>query len=320
MANPIYLYPSLTETMKEGIFQAKNYIISYDNEGFEKELDYELAEVGALYHCLKSDGKWNVDTHNLYFKRSIALKNFKKLFGPFGIASKNSKLGLSVIWTSPDSRQRGAVLVKKFNVSSEEWNDKQDHTFVEADIDIEFPCAKLRGDVKFSIVLSIAEAGKPNDDEIHLANEEGFVLGELDTFVIRIDGNGSLFPVYEVYEPNHSLWHVRCDWTDPMVDPFSETVSININKAHKNFKYIDRGQKTFCAQLLIEVMSAALCCIVEKIRSEKYLDQILSDEEVESGSVGEAIRYFSQTLGWDLSAPDKLSCSAREFFDRRIHE
>ena len=65
-------------------------------------------------------------------------------------------------------------------------------------------------------------------------------------------------------------------------------------------------------------MSSALCCIIEKIRSEKYLEQILGDEEMERGSVGEAVRYFAYTLGWDLSSPDKLSLSTRKFFDGRI--
>ena len=51
---------------------------------------------------------------------------------------------------------------------------------------------------------------------------------------------------------------------------------------------------------------------------KKYLEQILGDEEMDRGSVGEAIRYFAYTLGWDFSAPDKLSLSTRKFFDGRI--
>ena len=89
---------------------------------------------------------------------------------------------------------------------------------------------------------------------------------------------------------------------------------------HKNYKYIDRSQKSFCHQLLVEVMSSALCCILEKIRSEGYIDQILGDEEMESGSIGEVVRYFSDTLEWDFSTPDKLSLSTRKFFDGRMHE
>ena len=319
MANTIFLYPSLSDSLKDGIFQAKKYVIYYtDNEGCEKELGYDIADSGSTLHCLKTDGVWSIDENNLCIKRSVALKKFRKLFGPDGIACRNASIGVSVIWTSPDSRQRGAQSIMTINVSKEDLSEEKDHTFAEGELEIFFSNAKLRGDVNFSTVLYIAQSGTPEEDETHLANEEGFIIGELDSFDLKLEGSGSLFPVFEVFEAEQPLWYVRCDWTDPVSDSFADTVSININTAHKNYKYIDRTQKTFCSQLLVEVMSSALCCIIEKIRSENYLEQILGDEDMEHGSVGEAVRYFSNTLGWDFSTPDKLSLSTRKFFDRRI--
>jgi hypothetical protein len=321
MATSIFLYPSLTDTMRESIFQAKKFAFSYTgSDGFDRDLDYETSEVSSSVNCLRTDGVWSADKNNLFVKRTIALKNYRILFGPDGIACRNARLGLSLVWTSPDSRQRGAEPVVDFGVCKEQFAEKHDHTFTEGEIDLEFGAAKIRGDVNFSVVLYIAKAGTPEKDETHLANEEGFVLGTFDSFTLRIDGTGSLFPVFEVYEKDQPLWYVRCDWTDPASDQFAESVSININTAHKNYKFIDRTQRTFCSQLLVEVMSAALCCIIEKIRSEQYLDQILGDEEMESGSVGEAVRYFSNTLGWDFSTPDKLSLSTRKFFDGRLDD
>lgn len=322
MAKSVYLYPRLTDDIiAEGIFQSKKYTFAYtDSDGFEKELEYEEAENTSSVNCIKTDGVWSADKNNIIIRRSIALRKFKKLFGPAGVACKNAKLGLAAIWTSPDSRQRNAQKIITFGITESEFESLKDHTFVEGEIDIEFPQAKFRGDIRLDIALYIAEPGTPGEDEIHLANEEGFVLGELDTFVLRIDGTGSLFPVYEVNEKDKPLWYVRCDWTDPVADSFTDSVSININVAHKNYKYIDKKHNTFCAQLLVEVMSSALCCIIEKIRDEKYLEQILSGEELEAGSIGQVIKYFSDTLEWDFSTPDMLSLSIREFFDRRISE
>ena len=322
MATSIYLYPSLTDNMlREISFQGRKYTLSYlDREGDEKELDYEPAELESGINCIKTDGIWNPDKNNLFIRRSVVLKGFRNLFGPRGIACRNAKLGLSVVWTSPSSRQRGATGIMVFGVSEKNYAENKDRTFEESDIEIELRKATLRGDIKFSTVLYIAESGIPADDEMHLTNEEGFILGEIDSFTLRLDGTGSLFPVFEIYDKDQPLWNVRCDWTDPVSDLFAESVSININTAHKSYKYIDRTQKSFCPQLLVEVMSAALCCIIEKIRSEKYLDQILGDEEMEKGSVGEVIRYFENTLGWDFSTPDKLSLSVRHFFDGRIKE
>ena len=319
MATQFFLYPSLTDDIKEDIFQAKKYSFSYTGiDGIDRDLDYETTEVNSSVNCLRTDGVWSADKYNLCIKRTVAVKNYRRLFGPDGLACRNARLGLSIVWTSPDSRQRGAEPIVDFGVSEEQFAEKDDHTFAEGEIDFEFVCAKIRGDVNFSVALYIAKAGIPAKDEGHLANEEGFVLGVFDSFVLRIDGNGSLFPVFEVYEKDQPLWYVRCDWIDPASDLFDESVSININTAHENYKYIDRTQKTFCYQLLVEVMSSALCCIIEKIRSEKYLDQILGDDEMEYGSVGEAVRYFANTLEWDFSTPDKLSFSIRKFFDRRL--
>lgn len=319
MSKPVFLYPSLTDNIRDEIFQAKKYEFSYiGNDDFEKDLEYVVSELNSSVNCLRTDGIWSADKNNLIIRRKVALKKYIKLFGPNGLVCRNAKLGISLVWTSPDSRQRGATPILTFGVSKEEIEDQEDHTFVEGEIDFEFSCAKIRGNVKLSVVLYIAVSGVPENDETHLANEEGCILGELDSFMLRLDGTASLFPVYEVYEKNQPLWYVRCDWTDPLSDSFSESVSININTAHKNYIFIDRTQKAFCAQLLVEVMSSALCCVIEKIRSEKYLDQILGEDEMESGSIGEVVRYFSNTLGWNFSTPDKLSLSIRKFFDGRI--
>ena len=322
MPSPIFLYPSLTDDIKnEGIFQAREYSLSYtDKDGYEKTLNYETAETGSSINCLKTDGVWNADKHNLCIKRSVVMRKFRNLFGTDGLACRNAKLGISLVWKSQDSKQRGAEPVMIFGIEPDVFGNKHDHTFCEGVVDIEFTCAKLRGDVTLSTVLYIAEAGIPDADELHLANEEGYVLGEFDSFTLRLDGTGSLFPIYEVHEKDKPLWYVRCDWTDPVSDSFSDTISININTAHKNFRFIDRTQKTFCHQLLVEVMSSALCCIIEKIRSENCLELIFSDTESDNGSIGEVIRYFADTLGWDFSSPDSLSLSTRKFFDGRMSE
>ena len=319
MATAFFLYPSLTDEIKEGLFQAKEFKFSYTgHDGLDKDLVCETAEINSSINCLKTDGVWNADSNNLCIRRIIALKNYRKLFGPDGIACRNARLGLSLVWTSSDSKQRGSISILEFGIDEAQLSAQSDHSFIQGEIDVEFPPAKLRGDIELSVMLYVSKAGIPAQDETHLANEEGFILGAFDSYILRIDGTGSLFPVYEVFEQDKPLWSVRCDWIDPVADQFSETVSININTAHKNYRFIDRSQKAFCSQLLVEVMSAALCCIIEKLRTDKYLDQILGADEMEPGSVGEVVRYFANTLEWDFTTPDKLSLSTRKFFDGRL--
>ena len=173
--------------------------------------------------------------------------------------------------------------------------------------------------MNFTTILYIADPGSPKENEHHLADRNGYVLGELDNYTVRLDGSGSTFPVFEVNEPGQPLWYVRCDWIDPTTDMFSESVSVNINTAHKNYKYIDRTQNTFDSQLLTEIMASAISIIIEKVRLQSaYWDQVLTNDSLETGSVGQAIYYFTDALEWDLSTPESVSLCARKFFDQRM--
>jgi len=320
VASKIYLYPSLSDEERYGLkVLKKGWSLYYHNSEEElTELKYKPAEIDSSLNCIETDGIWDADNFDLCMSNKIVLNHYRGLFGPAGIACRNAKLGLSVIWSSADSRQRGSIKCGEFGVCDSDYNTEADTTSVEMQIDVDFLPAKIRGDVELSTVIYIAEPGTPDKSEKHLANEAGLILGETDSFVLRLDGTGTLFPVFEVFDTDRPLWYVDCDWLDPLSDSFEQSVSININKAHKNYRYIDQTQKSFCKQLLIEVMSAAVCCIVEEARNSAYWDQITGDETQEHGSVAEAIRYFQDALGWDLSSPLTLSESARSFFDRRM--
>ena len=320
MASQIFLYPTFSDSDKYGLkLLKKGWSIYYHNKDGElTQLNYKPAEINNNLNCIETDGIWNVDTSDICFSNKIVIDHYRNLFGPSGIACKSAKLGLSVAWSSADSRQRGTKKIGTFSVNANDYKSDEDKTTAEIGFDISFHAASLRGDVSFSIVIYVDKAGVPEPGENHLANVEGFILGTIDSFTIRLDGTGSVFPVFEIYDKNKPLWYVRCDWVDPLSDSFSENVSININTAHKEYKYLDQTQKTFCKQLLVEVMSSAVCCIIEEARGSVYWDQIIDDDTHEHGSVAEVIRYFKDALGWDLSSPKTVSLSSRSFFDGRM--
>jgi len=140
-----------------------------------------------------------------------------------------------------------------------------------------------------------------------------------DSYTIKLDGTSSTFPIYEVNEPGQPLWYLKCDWYDPTADSMADCVSINFNTAHKNYAYLDREDKNYDSQLLAEIMASAITLLIEKVRLEQgYWEQIMQGESLETGSVGQAIYYFMETLEWDLSSPESTSLSARKFFDQRI--
>lgn len=289
-------------------FQKGKYSFFYtDNTGDEHELTDESAET---VYCIRDEkGKWSPDNHKIGLRCKYSLRTFNCLFGEQGIACHDAKLGLAIQWTSSDSRQRGIIKIGQFMAD--------DDVFTK-DIKEEFSIGQLRGEVSFTTIMYIAQAGNPNENERHLVNTNGYVLGELDSCTIRLDGTASSFPIYEVSEPGQPLWRLDCEWDDPTVDAFSETISINLNTSHKHYSYIDVNSDNYDRQLLIEIMSSAITLIIEKLRSDDYLDQVTRGEDLSSGSVGQAIYYFMNTLEWDLSSAEKVSLSARKFFDQRI--
>ena len=312
MADSIYLFPTLTEELLQKVrFQPSQYSFFYtDREGLGRELQCEEMEVLSSVICIRDEsGEWDQDKNDFGIRRRICFRTFQCLFGPSGIACRNAVLGIAIIWKSADSKQRGVIPAGTFSNKDE---------IIEGDAEKLFGKAQLRGQVSFHTVVYIAKAGSPEKDEEHLANTDGYILGELDAFTIRMDGTGSAFPVFEVYEPGQPLWYVRCDWVDPTADALSDFVSVNLNTAHRNYKYIDRTKSTYNSQLLTEIMAAAVSVIIEKLRPSPYWDQIIGNDNLEDGSVGQAVFYFSDALEWDLSTPESVSLSARKFFDQRM--
>lgn len=310
--NNIRLFPFLNDELRKKIrFQKKAFTFYYhDRNHKEHILQDEPMEAFSAIFCIKDEnGIWTQDDYDLCLKRRYCLRTFQCLFGENGLACKSAKLGLAMIWSSADSRQRGVIPIATFSYTDQ---------IVEAIAVKEFDIAQLRGEVNFSTVLYIAESGTPEMTERHLANTNGYVLGELDNYTIKLDGNGSTFPIFEVSEPGQPLWYVRCDWTDPTSDSFADCISINLNTAHKNYRYIDRKQKTYDPQLLSEIMASAITVIVEEVRLSAYWDAVIGNENLEQGSVGQAVYYFKETLEWNLSTPATVSLCARKFFDQRM--
>lgn len=312
MNNDILLFPFLNDELKKKIrFQKSRFTFYYHDRNHEEhKLQDEPIEAFSSIFCIKDEnGIWTQDDYDLCLKRHYCLRTFQCLFGENGLSCKSAKLGLAMIWTSADSKQRGVIPIGTFSYTDQ---------IMDAVAVKEFDTAQLRGEVNFSTVLYIAESGMPEKNELHLANTNGYVLGELDNYTIKLDGTGSTFPIFEVSEPGQPLWYVRCDWTDPTADSFADCISINLNTAHRNYKYIDRKQKNYDPQLLAEIMAGAISVIVEEVRRSVYWDAVIGNENLEQGSVGQAVYYFMETLEWDLSTPTSVSLCARKFFDQRM--
>lgn len=314
MASDLLLYPTFSGVFEDKVrFQKRKYEFYYtDRNGEFSPLIDEAVDANSSVHIIKDEtGGWDQDNCNIGFSRKFKLDNLQCLFGSDGIACEDALLGIAVRWTSADSRQRGIVPAGTFSA------DEPKKVF---EVEKVFDRAQLRGDIRLETVIYIAESGNPKQGESHLANTAGMILGELDDpYTFRLDGTGSLFPIYDVYADGQPLWFVECSWDDPTSDKMESCVSININRAHKGYRYLDRESSQFDSQILSEVIASAVTVIIEKARSEEaYWAEIIDNQSLEDGSVGQAINYFKDSLGWDLTDALSVSLSARKFFDQRI--
>ena len=311
MKTDFALFPTLSEDLKQKIlFREKEYHFFYEDPS-RHNLQYENSDGLKTFSLFEENGPWNVDDYNFGFSRSFTFKAHQFLFGEKGIVCKNATLGIAIIWTSADSKQRGVITADKDITFSSQADDIV--------INHLFEKAQLRGSVGLQTVLYIKKEGTPNKAEEHLANTYGFILGELDNDVVLLDGNGSAFPIVTTNAPGQPLWWIKCDWEDPTIDSFAESVTIYLNESHKNYSFIDKKSSNYNPQLIQEIFSQALLIIITKLKqNETYWIDTINENNLEPGSVSEAIAYFSSTLQWDLQSAENTSLSIRKFFEGKL--
>ena len=308
MANIINAFPVLTKkriTMMG--LSTDGFSFSFERDGTSYPLVTEDLENNGIYLSLKDEnGTWNKEKDNISIYNSIKISNKQSLFGENGLACSDAEIGIALQWYSHDSKQRSVVQIDSFTKDSETNTFQLNHSFDKA---------QFRGDISFLLLLYIKSAGNPKENEDILANTPGTILGFLtEKITISFDGSGSVFPIYEITEEDGPLWKVFCSWTDPTVERFSECVAININNAHENYEKLKTDK-----QLLVEVMSAALVCIIQKLKDQDaYWANIIKGEGLEDGSVGSAVHYFINALEWDPNSPELLSLSIRRFFEKKV--
>lgn len=314
MAVGISLFPQLTDEIvcKIGMQPDEfEFFYTKNDEEFPLRCDCIDGSV-TTYKLVDENGVWTPDEFNLGIRKSINFISCVNLFGPMGVACREAIIGVAIMWTSTQSRQRGIIELGELKC-------QYGHQSVEAGY--LFKKAQLRGNVQFDVVLYIKNASKNVQmDEKILANDKGYLLGTTgENINIQLDGSGSMFPIYEEARPGYPLWRVQCQWDDPCYDLFGECVKIYLNKAHTSFKYIDKTNKKYVPQLLREIMASALTVVISKLKSDEAAWGLIeSNTNAQSGSLAEAIHYFRNTLEWKMDSPEAISLSIREFFERNM--
>lgn len=314
MPSKISMFPILSSSMIDEIglkFNDYEFFFSLKEEEFLLANE-KLNKSDQTGRVIDKNGVWNSKNNNLIIRRKFTIDNSNMLFGEKGIICKDAILGIALSWSCSGCKHRDSIPVGEIKYDSK--NIKQKVFY----IDYEFKKSFLKGSLELRVVLYIKSKGTPKKEEEHLANEEGCILGELDKYLVEVDGVGSLFPIYEINEPNKPLWKISLEWEDPTYSSFSDSVAIYINKNHKSYKYLDKSKKTFNSELLKEIMTRTMLILIMKVKESAYWEATINGEDLEVGSVSQLIYYFITTLKWDISSIESLSDSIEDFFEKRI--
>ena len=200
MNNCISLFPILDLDQSRQVFEINSPRFFYTDEDDGK--DYELSsaeENGSIAFVDDQRFLWKTESYNLKLRWSVKCKHPSSLYGIYAknpIACAKAKVGIALQWFSKTSQQRNTV---PFGVIS---NIEKAQTF---ECECTFEKATFRGAIGLSLILYIKEEGTPSSEELHFANIPGFIVGQLSEYEARVDGEGSEFPVFEIYDPKSPL-------------------------------------------------------------------------------------------------------------------
>lgn len=259
--------------------------------------------------------QWHPETCDLIagYENRISVPKF--LFGENGLAARDGGvLGLALIWKDSRACQRGVIPIGEIGP----W-DIQPISFK---AEVPFPAGTLRGNLVLQTVLYLKERGNPEERESFQASQTGTILGILDETTVIIEGNGSLFPIYEVYSPNQPLWWVRCEWENPLEDSFTEdNFCLYLNTAHRDYSALIGSENLKNSALLLEIISSALQILITKVLDDDTArESTIQGKNLVTGSVSSMVHYLLYVFDivYDPDSPELLAMNIRSSLEKII--
>lgn len=288
----------------------KDYAYVTDNDvKFVREQPFENTSNKKIVQLIDDDYEWNPKEQSLFLTLNIKMNNVSSLFGKEGSCYKDATLGVGLVWKPEKSRIKRCKKLFEFNSS----NNLIDCTVK----DIELP--NISSNVDFNVVIYISKPGSV-DGNPFFANEEGMILYNELLWTIIMEGNGSIFPVYEIEDEGGPIWSYYCDVIDITEDSFDrEHIEIRINTKHPSYSMVHPKSPTYSEAYVNEILSSALAVIILDLRSKQENNLIDLSEECERGSILEVLKYFSDKLGFKINDNyNSLLNSIKTFFDKEI--
>lgn len=286
----------------------KEYVYITDSDIKEiKEQSFDNVSSKKIFQLVDEDYEWNPREQNLYLSVNISMDNIKSLFGECGSTFEDSILGLGLVWKPEKSRIKRCKKLCELSINCNKTNVTINNIELQ----------NISSNVDFYLVIYIVKAGSKNGSTF-FANETGMILYQELLWTIIVEGNGSIFPIFEVEKDNSPIWSYYCDTADIAEDSFDmEHIRIEINKKHPSYNMLHPKSPTYSQSYENEILSNAIAMIILDIRSKQSDGIIDLNEECDQGTILNALKYFSDKLGFKINDNySSLIESIKVFFDK----
>ncbi|MCX6159232.1 MAG: hypothetical protein NTY74_14725 [Ignavibacteriae bacterium] len=157
----------------------------------------------------------------------------------------------------------------------------------------------------------------------------GGIIYQSDPIIIRIDGRGSVFPVYFVNDTDNRLWWIDLYINDPEEDIVNpEIIRLNINRSHPDFLQIGSSETNEITNMafLKNIYAGAFLQLIVLLRGNEHWWKVVTDYNYDKGisnSIGALVNYGYRILWKDIDpilSPNKLFERLSYILDENLKE
>lgn len=300
-SNTIALYKKIdSELIDQAGISVQYTGFKYNNEK-NTITHHQENEFNGVIVVNEIDEEWSPADFDLTIKSSFKVENVELLFGEESVAMPTSIIGLAVHLHSRSSMFQKTIDI--YEITSKE--QKVDYEF-----EHHFLPGELHGQISIDYFLYLKDVQAANFKQ---ANYPGMILteGNLNEYLLIVDGDGSSFPMTEFEDREGPLWKLEKNWLDSETDSFnSSNVNLSLNIKHPLFKQIKESKTQLSRALMADIMLQAMSMIITHVKVNEGKD-VKADVNDMSGSILSAVTYWVKTFEVDTTDMFTITNSLR---------
>lgn len=293
-------------------FKCKREYFYQLNDGKYIKLDetkFKNTNNDSLYQLVDPFEQWDPKNKGIFMSFEINFRDSTGLFGRSNYVFEDAKVGVGITWQSEGSKYRHCI---KFGDIT---HYNKDITFKKTNVYIE----NFSSNTTFSIILYISKPGNCGGNA-YFANEKGMVLCEEPLWTVILDGEGSIFPIFDYEDPNGPLWSYDVDVDDITEEPFDrQHISIKLNKLHNSYRFLNYNDESFNESFFKEIIASAMTMIIIKLRENEIDGTFDFKKSYEKGSILSVLKFFNDVLSIKVNSTyEEILDSFHIFIDKGV--